>query len=300
VRSVLCVPLLVRARLVGVLTAFNKRAGGGPTDGAAAFNAEDERLLAIIASQSAQVLENARLAEGERELLRMQEQLRLAADLQARLLPSAPPEVLGYDVAGWSLSSEAVGGDYFDFIPLEDGRLGFAVGDVVGKGLPAALLMANVRATLRGQASGSNAAACLERANALLHGSTSRREFVTLFYGVLDPVRHRVRYANAGHNRPLLLATGKAPARLETGGLALGMVSSCAYEEAEVAIGPGDLLFVYSDGVTEAMDADREEFGEARLAAVLEGCRDAPASTLSNVWPRPSATTPAVPRSRTT
>ena len=217
----------------------------------------------------------------------MHEQLRLAAELQARLLPSAPPDVPGYDVAGRSLSSEAVGGDYFDFIALEDGRLGLAVGDVVGKGLPAALLMANTQATLRGQAPGAaSAAACLERANALLHGSTSRREFVTLFYGVLDPVRHRVRYANAGHNRPLLLAAGhapgkdeaRAPVRLETGGLALGMVPACAYEEVEVGLGPGDLLFVYSDGVTEAMAADRELFGEGRLAAVLEGCRGAPAA----------------------
>ena len=280
VRSLLCAPLLVRAELRGVLTAFNKR--GGPGGGeAACFSAGDERLLAIIAAQSAQVIENARLVEEERELLRMREQLRLAAELQARLLPAKAPDVPGYEVAGWSLSSEAVGGDFFDFIPLGGGRLGLAVGDVVGKGLPAALLMANVQATLRGQAPGAaSVVACLERANGLLHASTSPREFVTLFYGVLDPDRHRFRYANAGHNRPLLVPAGMAPVRLETGGLALGLAPTTSYGEAEVELGPGDLLVVFSDGVTEAMDPDRDLFGEGRLGAVLEACRDSPAGSV--------------------
>ncbi len=247
----------------------------------AGFSAGDERLLAIIAAQSAQVIENARLVEEERELLRMREQLRLAAELQARLLPAKAPDVAGYEVAGWSLSSEAVGGDFFDFIPLGGGRLGLAVGDVVGKGLPAALLMANVQATLRGQAPGAaSVAACLERANGLLHASTSPREFVTLFYGVLDPESHRFRYANAGHNRPLLVPAGMAPVRLETGGLALGLAPTTSYGEAEVELGPGDLLVVYSDGVTEAMDPDRDLFGEGRLGAVLEACRDSPAGSV--------------------
>lgn len=276
VRSLVCAPLLVRARLIGVLTAFNKR-----DSDAAGFSSEDERLLAIIAAQSAQVIENARLQEEERELLRMQEQLRLAADLQARLLPESPPELPGYDIAGGSLSSEAVGGDYFDFISVSEDRLGLAVGDVVGKGLPAALLMANTQATLRGQAPWAGSpAACLERANALLYGSTSRREFVTLFYGVLDARRHRLCYANAGHNRPLWIAAGRPAAPLETAGLALGLVSASTYEQAEVAIGPGDLVVVYSDGVPEAMSPAREEFGEDRLAAVLAACEDSPAATI--------------------
>lgn len=282
IRSLVSAPLLVRAEVQGVLTVFNK--DGGTYDSAetraTGFNESDERLLTIIASQSAQVIENARLAEEERELLRVREQLRLAADLQARLLPSEAPEIPGYDVAGWTLSSEAVGGDYFDFISLDNGRFGLAVGDVVGKGLPAALLMANVQATLRGQASGAlSAAECLERANALLHRSTSPREFVTLFYAVLDPLQHRIRYANAGHNRPLLLRPGEALVELDTGGLALGLTASCSYEEAEVQLGAGDLLVVYSDGVTEAMGLGRAPFGEERLEAVLNDCRDSSAKS---------------------
>ena len=266
-RSLLAVPLLVRSRLVGVLTAFNK------TPAEDEFTPEDERLLSIIAAQSAQVIENARLREDERALLLVQEQLRLAAEIQTRLLPAAPPEVPGYDVAGWTLSSEAVGGDYFDFIPMTDERLGLAVGDVVGKGLTAALLMANLQATLRGQAAWTDsAAACLTHANALLHASTSRREFVTLFLGVLDPAAHRLRYANAGHNRPLLLRPGAAPEVLPTAGLALGLSRSATYGEAEVSLGPGDLVVAFSDGVTEAMGPERELFSDERLEAVLSGC----------------------------
>lgn len=274
VQSVLSVPLLIRSTLIGVLTVFNKRGGGGFTD-------EDERLLAILGSQSAQVIENARLVEEERALIGMREQLRVAATIQTALLPAEPPVVPGYEVAGHSLPSEAVGGDYFDFLPLDEERVGLCVGDVVGKGLPAALLMANVQATLRGQARWVGAPGeGLARANALLHASTDRRTFVTLFYGVLDTRRHALRYANAGHNRPLWLAGGTPAAELEGGGLALGLVSAASYAEGEVRFAVGDLLVVFSDGVTEAMSASREPFGEERLAAVIEGSRGASAEAV--------------------
>ena len=274
VRSLLSVPLMVRDRFTGALTVFNKQAPGGFAD-------EDERLLSILGSQSAQVIENARLVEEERALIGMREQLRVAATIQAALLPAAPPVVPGYEVAGRSLPSEAVGGDYFDFLSLGEERVGLCVGDVVGKGLPAALLMANVQATLRGQARWIGAPGeGLARANALLHASTDRRAFVTLFYGVLDTRHHVLRYANAGHNRPLWLA-GEAPAaELEGGGLALGLVPAATYAEGEVRFAVGDLLLVFSDGVTEAMSPEREPFGEERLAAVIEGARGASAEAV--------------------
>lgn len=275
VQSLICVPLLIRGRLTGVLTLFNKKDGAG-------FNTDDERLLTILAAQSAQVIENARLAEEEASFVRVQEEMRLAATIQADLLPSTPPDVPGYDIAGLSLPSEAVGGDYFDFLALDNGLWGLTVGDVVGKGLGAALLMANVQATLRGQTLGTTSpAACLERANALLHASTSRRAFVTLFYGVLDPERHALCYANAGHNRPFLLAGGAAPVELGTGGLALGLIAGATYDEAEVVFAPGDGLVIYSDGVTEAMSPTREPFGEEQLVEVLGGCRDESAGDIA-------------------
>jgi serine phosphatase RsbU (regulator of sigma subunit) len=274
VTSVLCVPLSARSRLIGMLTVFNKQGGGD-------FDADDERLLAILAAQSAQVIENARLVEEEKELVRMREAVHLARRIQRSLLPEAPPDLAGYDLAGFSLPAETVGGDYFDFIPIDDHRLAFCVGDVVGKGLPASLLMANTQATLRGQTGpGVASDVCLERSNRFLHRTLRPGAFVTLFYGILDASTHRVQSANAGHNRPLLLRAGGTVERLEHGGLVLGALAGSAYEEAVHALGPGDVLLVYSDGLTEAMNDDREEFGEARTTEVLRAHRGASAAAL--------------------
>jgi sigma-B regulation protein RsbU (phosphoserine phosphatase) len=270
--SVLCVPLSVRSRLIGTLTVFNKREGKG-------FTEEDERLLTILAGQSAQVIENARLLEGEKALIQMREEVNLARRIQQGLLPEAAPSFAGYDLAGLSLPAEVVGGDYFDFIPVDDCRLAICVGDVVGKGLPASLLMANVQATLRGQTGpGVGAGRCLERANRFLHRTLQRGTFVTLFYGVLDAEVHRLTSANAGHNRPLLLRADGTLERLTHGGLVLGALASSAYQEVAHALGPGDLLLVYSDGLTEAMNGAREELGEAPVEAVLRAHRGATAA----------------------
>jgi serine phosphatase RsbU (regulator of sigma subunit) len=272
VTSVLCVPLSARSRLIGMLTVFNKEGG---------FDGGDERLLAILAAQSAQVIENARLVEEEKELVRMREEVHLARRIQQSLLPNGPPTLAGYDFAGLSLPAETVGGDYFDFIPIDEYHLAFCVGDVVGKGLPASLLMANTQATLRGQTGpGIASDACLERSNRFLHRALRPGTFVTLFYGVLDTATHRVRSANAGHNRPLLLRADGAVERLEHGGLVLGALAGSTYEEATHALHPGDLLLVYSDGLTEAMSDGREEFGEERAAEVLRAHRARPAAAV--------------------
>lgn len=264
IRSMLCVPLLVRSRLTGLLTVYNKRSGNGFTD-------DDERLLAIIAAQSAQIVENARLYEEEKTLVTMREELRLAYEIQMTLLPKAPPEIPGYELAGKSIPAQTVGGDYFDFIPTHDNNLALCVADVSGKGLPASLLMANVQATLRGQTPWSSSVqACLERSNKLLCESIRRGTFVTLFYGILNPQEHQFLYANAGHNRPLLLRNGKEPTELSSGGLVLGVLPSYSYTETSVDLHPSDVLLLYSDGITEAMNSAREQFGEDRLAALLE------------------------------
>src|SRR5712692_6084662 len=144
VLSLLAVPMMVKSALKGILAVYNKKDGKIFTEG-------DQRLLAIIAAQSAQVVENARLYEEEQALFRMQEEVRLAARIQLDLLPKSPPEIKGYDIAGKSVPAQLVGGDYFDFIPTHDYRLALSVGDVSGKGLPASLLMASLQATLRGQ-----------------------------------------------------------------------------------------------------------------------------------------------------
>ena len=276
IRSILCVPLLIRSRLLGLLTVYNKKKPTG-------FTAGDERLLAIIAAQSAQILENARLYEEEKALLSMREEVRLAHEIQTSLLPEKPPQLAGYDIAGLSLPAQTVGGDYFDYISLDDGRLGLSVGDVSGKGLPASLLMANVQATLRGQtATGDSVPVCMERVNTLLCQRIRKGSFVTLIYGALNPTDHIFHFANAGHNRPYVRRADSTIERLDRGGLALGFLPNHTYHETTFTFNPGDLLLLYSDGITEAMNPNREEFGEERLIALLKSLGVLPAQGLIN------------------
>lgn len=265
IRSVLCVPLLVRSELIGVLTAYNRRGGRD-------FTEEDQRLLSIVAAQSAQIVENARLHEEERALRRVEDEIRLASEIQTGLLPKSPPCVPGYEIAGASFPAEVVGGDYFDFISgTHGGAVAICLGDVSGKGLSAALLMANLQATIRGQALlNLPPGECVTHANALLARSTDPEKFATFFYGVLDPQEHVLAYSNAGHDPPLLVSRQKGVSRLETGGLVLGFLDQSAYEEASVPIAPGDLLVAYSDGVTEATNGRDEPFGSERLLGLLE------------------------------
>jgi serine phosphatase RsbU (regulator of sigma subunit) len=273
--SILCAPLMVKSELKGILTVYNKKNAEG-------FSEEDQRFLAIIAAQSAQVIENARLYEEEQALLRMKEQVRLAAKIQFDLLPKTAPRISGYDIAGRSIPAQSVGGDYFDFTLMDGERLAVCLGDVSGKGLPASLLMANLQATIRGQAlSGDSASACLRRSNTLLFQSTDDEKFATVFYAILDPHRHQLCYSNAGHNDPFLFSgTGAAPVRLTTGGIVLGILPSFTFQEEAITLNSGDVLLIYSDGITEAVNADDEDFGEPRLIALVQQNLPLPASAL--------------------
>jgi phosphoserine phosphatase RsbU/P len=264
--SALVVPLLVRGRLTGMLTLYNK-------EDAQCFSEDDRRLLSIIASQSAQVLENARLLEEERAHARMQEEVRLARRMQLSLLPASAPIIPGLDVAGTSIPAREVGGDYFDFVPLGDGRWALAVGDVVGKGLPASLLMANLQATLRAHlgARRVDVAECLASVNDQLCRSTQAGTFASLVLVLVEPDTGIVDYANAGHNRPLLVRHGGSIETLSLGGLVLGVKEGIGYEAATVRLADGETLVLFSDGVTEAMDAKRFEFGDDRLETLV-GC----------------------------
>jgi phosphoserine phosphatase RsbU/P len=272
IRSVLATPLMVRASLIGALAVFNKRHD-------ADFAQEDQRLLTILASQSAQVLENARLHEEEVAHARMMEEMRLAAMIQTDLLPRAAPDVPGYDLAGASTPARVVGGDYFDFLPLADGRMVFCVGDVSGKGLPAALLMANLQATVRGQLlHGPPAEVCVESSNRLLCRSSAPERYATLFLGLLDPERHLLTYCNAGHNPPFLAAPGDGVSRLRASGRAIGFFEDSTYRCETVPFPEGGCLVVYSDGITEAENEEEVEFGEARLEALVRTHHDRPAA----------------------
>lgn len=276
ISSILCVPLMVKSELIGVLTAYNKKDEKG-------FTEEDQRLLSIIAMQSGQVVENARLYEEEQELLRMQEEIRLAAVIQLELLPREPPTIPGYDIAGTSIPAQQVGGDYFDFIPVEGNRLAICLGDVSGKGLPASLLMANLQATLRSQTLLETAPSeSIRRSNQLLYRSTDPEKFATLFYGILDFESHQLTFSNAGHENPFLYGTNSSPVRLETGGTVLGVVENFPFEEEAVSVNPGDTLVVFSDGITEAFDTTDDQFGEERLAKIIAKHKDESALAITN------------------
>lgn len=263
VNSLLCVPMVIKGELKGVLTVYNKKGDGLFTD-------DDQRLLAIIAAQSAQVVENARLYESEQDFLRMKEEIRLASRIQNDLLPKQVPEVPGYDIAGRSIPAQMVGGDYFDFIHMSEGRIALCLGDVSGKGLPASLLMANLQATLRGQTLlGPTARECVGRSNMLLYESTSSEKFVTLFYSILDPAEHRLAFCNAGHENPFLVSEGKDVVRLSEGGVVLSILENFPYQEQCVDLAPGDCMVVFSDGITEAINPAQEQFGEERLGRLI-------------------------------
>ena len=273
IRNFLCVPLMVGAELIGVLSAYNKIGDD--------FDQDDQRILAIIATQSAQVLEKARLENEARTADRIREDMRLAEIIQERLLPNGPPNIPGFDVAGASLAAGHVGGDYFDFIPLRDNRWAIALGDVSGKGVPAALLMANLQATLRSQAlQDISCHQCMANCNRLLFLSTTHDRFATLFYGRLDVRSNVLTYCNAGHERPFHLTRGGEIHRLTAGGLAVGILEEFEYQDDIVILQPGELIVIFSDGVTDMINTDDEAFGETTLRNLLSENLDMTAKDL--------------------
>jgi len=263
ISSLLCVPLMLKSELRGVLTIYNRKDGREFTD-------DDQRLLAIIAAQSAQIVENARLNEREKQFLKMQEEVSLAARIQSGLLPQKPPTVPGYDIAGKNIPAQIVGGDHFDFIPEENNRIAICLGDVSGKGLPASLLMANLQATLRSQIfSNPSPKKCVQISNRLLFQSTGPEKFATLFYCLLDLNDHSLTFTNAGHDFPFVIRKNEPPMRLKTGGLAVGMLEDFPFEEETIALQPGDVLVICSDGIGEAMDIQHQQYGEERLEKII-------------------------------
>lgn len=263
-RSILCVPLIVKGDLIGYLAVFNKKNGY-------LFSDKDRRLLSIIGSQSAQVIENARLYEEEKALLSLQEEMRMARDIQLNLLPDKTPVVPGFQISATNIPAKLVGGDYYDFITLNTGRLGFCIGDITGKGMPAAMLMANLQATFRSQVMiFEDCCRSLEGINKLLFRNTESTKFATLFYGILDQENGILEYANGGHDAPLLFKNGDEPEFLEATGLLLGVMEESNFTSRSVSFQPNDLLLLYTDGITEAMNEREEEFGLERLLQICD------------------------------
>jgi sigma-B regulation protein RsbU (phosphoserine phosphatase) len=261
-RFALAVPLAAGDRLSGLL-AVGERPGGR------AFGEEDLEFAGALARQAQAALEGARLHRVRLEKERQDRDLQIARGIQQSLFPRRFPEVEGFDVLAQSRSCFQVGGDYYDFIRLDAGRLALVVADVSGKGTPASLMMASIHAWLQAMAGTAKPAQVLQRLDRFLHDTTQTSRYVTLFYGELDPARRVLTYVNAGHVPPYLRRADGREDRLTVGGPVLGLVDDVALEAAEIALEPGDVLAVVTDGVTEASSPAGEEFGDERVRRVL-------------------------------
>jgi serine phosphatase RsbU (regulator of sigma subunit) len=231
------------------------------------FSEDDLRVLTALANVAAAKIENVRLLEESLEKRRMEEDMRMAAEIQTGLLPRGAPKIAGYDLAGCNRPCRTVGGDYYDFV-AEGGRLLLALGDVSGKGTGAALLMTVLRASVRAHWMEPSLADAVSRLNRTVCQNVPSSKYVTFFMAALDPPSGRLNYVNAGHNPPLLVRDDGQVEHLQQGGMVLGLFEGVPYEDGTVEMRPGDTLLVYSDGVTETWNPEGDEFGEENLTRV--------------------------------
>ena len=269
-------PLVAKGKSVGVMSINTREPRHWDTD--------EIRFMQLIVNQIALAIETARLHEEEVERERMEEELAVGRKIQMSLLPEKTPQIAGWDFAAIYLSARQVSGDFYDFIDLpgKPNRIGLVIADVVDKGVPAALFMALSRTVIRTMALGDRgAAAVLKDSNEIILKDSRASLFLTAFYAELDVLSGRICYANAGHNRPLLLrqSTGQCEDLSEAGSL-LAVIPRLALEEQEIRMESGDYLVMYTDGLTEAMNEQREIFGEERLRAVIETNGDGDAQAL--------------------
>lgn len=275
IRSVLAVPLSVDERNV-----FGLIYADSPTY-ETTFTEEHLNILTTLASVASIRVENATLTEERMERERMERELELATEIQQRFQPSAPPKVEGYQFQGISFSCYEIGGDYYDFIARDGDRMVVALGDVSGKGTAAALLMSSLHAAIHAQISAkSSLDETVVSVNQYLVENTPANRFVTLFIGELDLRTGLIRYINAGHNPPLVGKVDGTIVQLDSGGLPLGLMAAAQYDAGELVLGSGDVLVVYSDGVSEATNLADEEFGMERLKAVVKANTQSSASGL--------------------
>jgi PAS domain S-box-containing protein len=215
-------------------------------------------------------VENTRLLEEERKLLILKEELRLASEIQQKLLPKSSPNIPGYDVAAVNIPAKEVSGDYYDFIETSDTKIIFCLGDVSGKGMPASLIMSNLQANLHTQALiDLPVKESVGNANKIIHANTDSTKFITMFYGILDFEKHVITYCNAGHDRPVYMKKGVSDKDLSVGGIPLGYIPDFEYEDEGISFESGSGLILYSDGITEAMNQEEEEFGLERLKELI-------------------------------
>jgi len=274
VHTMMAVPLQAKEQTVGLIyvdSPFILRE----------FTKDDLSLLTVIANVAAVRLLNGLLAEAEEAERLMKRDLAQAADIQQRALPARAPEVNGVDLAGFNAACKTVGGDYYDFFAYKDGRVGLALGDVSGKGMPASLMMMALQARVQVLAEDpGDLGAFMARLNKATCKNCPSNRFITFFFSVLDPATGELKYANAGHNPPIVVRASGEAHMLEGGGPVLGILPIAPYCQAAVRLDPGDMVVLYSDGVTEATNAAYDEFGEERFTSLLQTHRQEPASRI--------------------
>ena len=274
----LLMPLALNEKLVGIMTL-------GPKQSEEPFTRTDIQLLDSVATQTGLALENSRLtAEIATELAARESinrEIEIASEVQQRLFPQTTPSVPGIEIAGYCRPALGVGGDYYDYFALRDGTLGIAIGDVSGKGFPAALLMASLRASLRAQTMRGECdlAAMMQNVNTLAYESSAISKYATFFYGQFSPGSRSLCYVNAGHEPPLIFR-GTSILRLDVGGPVVGLLPSVQYEQGILALEPGDVLVALTDGISEAMNAADEEWGVENLIGCVQSCNGIPCGDL--------------------
>lgn len=277
IRSFLAVPLQTDEHVIGFLYLDSP-------NWVREFTVNDLNLVTVMANIAAIRIEHARLIEAEQKRIALDRELERAAEIQRRLLPAGAPDVAGLDMAGYNAPCRTVGGDYYDFLPYPDGRVGLFIGDVSGKGMGAALLMSSLQARTRvlfQEPDGLSAQ--VARLNRITAGNCPSNCFITFCAATIDSAAGELTYCNAGHNAPLLVHANGEFELLDPTGIILGILPDAAYEQKSCRLEPGDVLLLFSDGVTEACrpDAD-EEFGQDRLVALLRTHRGQSASDILN------------------
>ncbi len=266
-------PLSMKNRLLGIMSLSRKRSEEP-------YSRADLQLLGAVASQTGLALENAELTDNVRRQIaqreRLDRELEIAREVQQRLFPQKLPVVNGLDFAGYCRPAEGVGGDYYDFIHLPDSSLGIAVGDVSGKGIAAALMMASLQASLRGQTIKpcETLSEMIQHINKLVYDASAENRYATFFYAQYHPATKVLRYVNAGHNPPIVWRPREGRAeilRLDEGGTVVGMFPDYPFHEAAVQLQKGDVVVAFTDGISEAMNKRDEEFEEERLLTALKG-----------------------------
>ncbi|HXT64916.1 MAG TPA: SpoIIE family protein phosphatase [Pyrinomonadaceae bacterium] len=272
VRSVLAVPLGVGENVFGIIYADSPIADGR-------FTEDHLKVLTTLSSVAAIRVENARLTEEQFERERLERELQVASEIQQRFQPTSAPVLEGYELQGISFPCYEIGGDYYDFIHRANGNLIVALGDVSGKGTAAALLMSSLHAAVHAQFdTHKSIAETISAVNRYLVESIPANRFVTLFYADLNPKNGEIAFLNAGHNPPLIVRTGGTMEQLAAGGLPLGIMAEADFREGRTKLNPGDVLVIYSDGVSEAVSPSGEEFGPTRLYEAVARNLDASAA----------------------